>query len=77
MTPEERQAMIAGMVGQLSDRLATEGGPATDWARLIKALGVLGQTDQARAILTEARTTFAANAADLAVIDAAAREAGL
>jgi cytochrome c-type biogenesis protein CcmH len=77
MTPEDREAMIAGMVTQLSDRLASEGGPATDWARLITALGVLGQTDQARAILSEARTTFAANAPDLAVIDAAAKEAGL
>jgi cytochrome c-type biogenesis protein CcmH len=77
MTPEDRQAMIEGMVRQLSDRLASEGGPATDWARLITALHVLGQTDQARAILAEARTTFAANAPDLAVIDAAAAGAGL
>ncbi len=38
MTPEDRQAMIEGMVGQLRDRLATEGGPAEDWARLIGAL---------------------------------------
>jgi cytochrome c-type biogenesis protein CcmH len=77
MTPEQRQVMIQGMVTQLSDRLATEGGPATDWARLITSLTVLGQTDQARAILSEARTTFATNAPDLAVIDAAATEAGL
>ena len=46
MTPEERQAMIEGMVAQLSDRLATEGGPAEDWARLIGAYGVLGETDR-------------------------------
>jgi cytochrome c-type biogenesis protein CcmH len=77
MAPADQQAMIQGMVTQLSDRLASEGGPATDWARLITALHVLGQTDQAKAILTEARTTFAANAPDLAVIDAAAAEAGL
>ncbi len=77
MAPADQQAMIQGMVTQLSDRLASEGGPATDWARLITALNVLGQTDQARTILTEARTTFAANAPDLAVIDAAAKDAGL
>lgn len=69
-TPEQ-------MVAQLSDRLATQGGPATDWARLITSLTVLGRTDQAKAIYDEARTTFAANAPDLAVIDAAAAEAGL
>ncbi len=77
MTPEEREAMIGGMVGQLSDRLATEGGPATDWARLITALGVLGEMDRATAILTEAQALFAANPADAAVIEAAGQEAGL
>jgi cytochrome c-type biogenesis protein CcmH len=77
MAPADQQAMIQGMVTQLSDRLASEGGPATDWARLITALNVLGQKDQAKAILAEARTTFAANAPDLAVIDAAAKQAGL
>lgn len=77
MTPEDRQAMIEGMVDQLSDRLATEGGPAPEWARLITALATLGRTDQARAILTEARGRFAATPADLALIDAAAAQAGL
>ena len=41
MSPEDRKAMIEGMVGQLSERLATEGGSAEEWARLIRALGVL------------------------------------
>ena len=38
MTPEERMAMIEGMVAQLSDRLATEGGDVEDWERLIRSL---------------------------------------
>jgi cytochrome c-type biogenesis protein CcmH len=77
MTPEDRQVMIAGMVGQLSDRLATEGGPASDWARLITALGVLGEMDRATDILTEAQGLFAASPEDAAVINAAGLESGL
>jgi cytochrome c-type biogenesis protein CcmH len=63
----------ADMVAQLSNRLATEGGPPEDWARLIHSLQVLGDTDQATAILTEARRVFAGNPDALVVIEAAAR----
>lgn len=77
MTPEDRQAMIEGMVGQLTERLATEGGTAEEWAKLINALGVLGRTDEAQKIYTEAKTTFAARPDDLATVTAAATAAGL
>jgi cytochrome c-type biogenesis protein CcmH len=77
MSPEERQAMIEGMVEGLSDRLAAEGGPPADWARLIRALGVLGQADRALAIRAEARTKFAGDPAALAEIEAGARAGGL
>ena len=50
--------MIGGMVSGLSDRLATEGGPVEDWAQLITALGVLGQTAQARAVYDNAVQVF-------------------
>ena len=45
MAPEDRQAMVRGMVDGLRDRLYDEGGSVDDWARLIRALGVLGETD--------------------------------
>ena len=77
MTPEERQAMIAGMVGQLAERLATEGGPAADWARLITALAVQGDTARATEIWAEAEALFAGTPADAAVIAEAAARAGL
>lgn len=77
MAPEDQQQMIRGMVEGLASRLADEGGPAEDWARLINALGVLGETDRAGAIYAEAQTAFAADAADLALIDDAARRAGV
>jgi cytochrome c-type biogenesis protein CcmH len=77
MAPAERAAMIDGMVAQLSGRLASEGGPPEDWAQLIRSLGVLGRRDEATAVLAEARSKHADDATALAVLDAAAREAGL
>ncbi len=77
LTPEERQEMIVGMVENLSDRLATDGGSAEEWARLIAALGVLGQTERAQAIHEEALATFAQDDAALQMIAAAARQAGI
>ena len=77
MDAEDRNAMIQGMVAQLSDRLATQGGTAQEWARLINAYGVLSEIDQARAIVAEARTVFAANPQDLDLINAAADAIGL
>lgn len=77
MTDDERREMIEGMVSRLGERLAEEGGPPEDWARLVSALGVLGRTAQAREILDEARGHFAGDAAAEAALDDAARRAGL
>lgn len=77
MSPEDRAAMIQGMVDGLSNRLATEGGPPQDWARLIGALGVLGNQDQARAVLEEARRVFAEDDAAQQMFANAAARAGV
>lgn len=77
MTEEDREEMIRGMVANLSERLATEGGTAPEWARLITAYGVLGNTDQASAIWTEAQGRFAERPEELATIRAAAEQAGV
>ncbi len=77
MTDEERQAMIRSMVEQLSDRLGSEGGSPAEWARLIGALGVLGEADRARAIYDDAAEKFAGNDAALSPIRDAARRAGV
>ena len=76
MSDEDRQGMIGGMVEGLAARLANQGGTPEEWARLIGALGVLGQADRARAILGEARLVFAGNAEALTLIDAAAAQLG-
>jgi len=77
MSEQEQSAMIRGMVDSLSDRLATQGGPPGDWARLIGALVVLGDVDQAQAILTEARSVFAQDVDGLTLLQAAAEQSGL
>lgn len=77
MTPEERQAMVEGMVDQLGARLAAEGGPAEDWARLITALARIGRMDQARAIYAEAQERFAGRTVELSGLRQAAVEAGV
>jgi cytochrome c-type biogenesis protein CcmH len=77
MTEEDRTSMIGGMVSQLAGRLATEGGQAADWARLITAYGVLGQTDEARTVYNEAMTTFVGDDVALQYIETAAQSAGI
>jgi cytochrome c-type biogenesis protein CcmH len=70
---EDRAAMIEGMVEGLAGRLATEGGPPEDWARLITAFGVLGRGEQAQAVYDEALAAFADDPAALEQIEAAGR----
>ena len=71
MDPEAQAAMIRSMVEGLSDRLASQGGTAEEWAQLISALVVLGEEDRASAILGEAREVFAGQEEALATIEAA------
>ncbi|MEM9575888.1 MAG: c-type cytochrome biogenesis protein CcmI [Pseudomonadota bacterium] len=59
LSPADRLEMIQSMVQGLSDRLASEGGPVEDWAQLITALGVLGETGGARAVYENATQVFA------------------
>lgn len=77
MTFEQRQEMIAGMVSQLETRLAQQGGTPEEWARLISSLAVIGNTDHAREIWTEAQTRFAAQPEALDIVRRGAVEAGL
>lgn len=77
MSPAERMEMIGSMVEGLSERLATEGGPASDWARLISSLGVLGEWQRAAAIHANAVEVFADNKDALELINEAGRRAGV
>jgi cytochrome c-type biogenesis protein CcmH len=76
MSPEDRMEMIRNMVSGLSERLATEGGPPQDWARLIRAYGVLGNREAAAAIWAEAQDVFPDDAARVVILQSA-RDAGV
>lgn len=77
MSADERQQMIEGMVAQLSDRLATEGGSVEDWNKLIRSLAVLERLPEAQKIYDEARAKFAGQTAELSFLKQAAVESGL
>lgn len=77
MSAGDQQAMISGMVANLMDRLATEGGTPQEWAQLIRALGVMGDTERAAAIWGEAEQTFASDANAMSIIREAAVGAGV
>ncbi|MEL7281266.1 MAG: c-type cytochrome biogenesis protein CcmI, partial [Pseudomonadota bacterium] len=77
MTAEDRAAMINDMVASLSARLANQGGTAEEWARLIRAHGVLGNDEQARAIWQEAEQAFANDDAALTLLRSSADSAGV
>ncbi|MGR3724175.1 c-type cytochrome biogenesis protein CcmI [Abyssibius alkaniclasticus] len=68
----EEQAQVRSMVEGLAARLASDGGSADEWARLVRALVVLGEYDRARAIAAEAEVNFADNPEALALIRAEA-----
>lgn len=77
MSEEDRQAMIGDMVSGLANRLATEGGPAQDWARLIRAYGVLGDQEAARTVWAEAQQVFVGSMRGMEILTNAARDAGV
>ena len=75
MTKEARKKMIRGMVAGLGERLATNGGTMNEWARLIRALGVLGETARASEIWNEAKDIFSDNPKALNLLLEAAQAA--
>lgn len=77
MSEEERQAMIEGMVTQLSDRLASEGGGVEDWARLIRSQAMLERLEEAQKAYDAAVAEFEGQPAELSFLRQAAVEAGL
>lgn len=77
MSVAERMEMIGAMVDGLADRLANDGGPPTDWARLITSLGVLGQPVQARAVFDNAMAVFEGDDGAIDIIRDAGSQAGV
>ena len=76
MSADDREDFIRSMVAQLSDRLATEGGSAAEWARLISSYGILGEVENAKIIWTEAQAVFGSDQGAMEQLRAAAKSAG-
>ena len=77
MSPQDRLAMIEGMVAQLAAKLDENPGDGDGWARLVRSYMVLNRPDDAKAALVRGRTALAADAAALAGLDEAAKAAGV
>ncbi len=77
MSPQDRQAMIRGMVDGLAARLEQDPRDPDGWIRLMRSRQVLGEGDAARAAYRRAQAVFADDAAISARIEAAARDLGL
>jgi cytochrome c-type biogenesis protein CcmH len=75
LSPEERVAMINGMVSELAARLESQPDDAEGWARLIRSYMVLGRGADAKAALAEARAKLPPD--KRAAVDEAARGVGL
>jgi len=71
--PAAQDAAIRGMVAGLAARLEASPDDAAGWARLVRAYGVLGETDKRDRALARARVQFRDRPRDLAAIEAAAR----
>ncbi|WP_306143215.1 c-type cytochrome biogenesis protein CcmI [Roseibium sp. MMSF_3412] len=77
MSSEDRQAMITGMVAGLAERLASDGGSAAEWSRLIRAYVVLGEPQKAQEALKSAEAAYAGKPDDLSLIKDTASALGL
>ncbi|QUS35330.1 c-type cytochrome biogenesis protein CcmI [Falsirhodobacter algicola] len=76
LAPDAQSEAITGMVEGLAARLAATGGDADEWAQLIRAYGVLGRTDDARAAFATAKASHD-DPADLDILQQAAIAAGV
>jgi cytochrome c-type biogenesis protein CcmH len=76
-SPDEQQKMIRAMVDNLAQRLATKGGNADDWARLIRSYKVLNAPAKAQDAYDRALKAFPDDGAARSKLAALAQELGL
>ncbi len=74
MAPEDRMAMIRGMVDGLDAKLKANPSDIEGWLRLIRARVVLNEPDKSAVALATARTNFTGNDVNLKLLDELARE---
>jgi cytochrome c-type biogenesis protein CcmH len=74
MNPEDRGAMIRGMVDRLADRLKQDGADIEGWLRLVRAYTVMGDREKALTAVTDARRAVGHDADKLRRLDDLVKE---
>lgn len=74
MEPQDRAAMIRGMVERLAERLKSDGSDVEGWLRLVRAYTVMGDRERALSAVADARRALGHDADKLRRIDALAKE---
>lgn len=69
MSPEQRNAMVRGMLSRLAERLKQDGTDVEGWLRLLRAYMVLGDKEQALAAANDARRALASDPDKLKRVD--------
>ncbi len=77
LSPEQRGAMIRGMVERLAERLRKDGSDIEGWLRLVRSYVVLGDRDNARSAADEARRALADQPDKVRQLDELAKGLGL
>lgn len=77
LKPEDRQAMVSGMVDRLAGRLESSPKDPDGWIMLIRSRMAMKDTDKARAALEKAKTVFADEPATQQRIVEAAQAMGI
>ena len=74
MSPQDRAAMVRGMVERLAERLKRDGSDVEGWLRLVRAYSVMGDRDRALSAIADARRALGHDADKLRRLDALAKE---
>ena len=77
MNAADTDTMIRGMVERLATRLKANGDDVEGWLRLVRAYMVLGERDQAKAALGDARQAMSGNADRLRQLNDGTKDFGL
>jgi cytochrome c-type biogenesis protein CcmH len=74
MAPEDRSAMVSGMVERLAERLQRDGSDIDGWLRLVRAYTVMGDRGKAMSAAADARKAIGHDADKLRRLDDLVKE---
>lgn len=77
LSPDQRAAMVRGMVERLAERLKNDGSDLDGWRRLVRAYMVLGDADNARSAAAAARKALGGDPAKQRQFDEFAKALGI